>query len=159
MRRIFGRRSIIILASIPVVFLCLLGGFFSWVTSEVYVANNQRLREYEQDFREIAHPTETFAVAFKRSVLPPPGNGKHCFFLVGEVRRYAGDRSEIETFYANRQVQLQFFVDNKLKKFPYSGLDQLSDWDVTQLNSNEYYLVFTLNSRIDDYYSNDLRCA
>jgi hypothetical protein len=47
------------------------------------------------------------------------------------VRRFAGDRSEIETFYADQQVQLQFFVDNKLEKSPYSGLDQLPDWDVT----------------------------
>lgn len=150
----------IILASIPVVLLCLLGGFLGWVIGEVYIANNQRLSAYEQDFRRITHPTNTSAVAFERSVLPPPGNGSHCFFLVGEVRRFSGDRSNIETFYADQQVQLQFFVDNKLEKSPYRWLDQLSDWEISQPSSNEhYYLVFMLNSRIDDYYSVDLRCS
>lgn len=159
MNGVFWRRAIFILAVMPLAGLCLIGIFFGFATGKIYSVNNQILSEYEQAFRETAHPLDTSEVAFKRLVTRPPGNGSHCFYFVGEVRSFLGDQARIEAFYADKQTRLQFFENGQLSKFPYSWLRQLTDWEISKTNSSEnYYLIYTLNSRMDDYTSLDLRC-
>lgn len=160
MEGIFLKRALATLALIPVVVFCLLAGVLSFAVGKVYIANNRILGEYEQKFHTTPHPTNTSAVAFKRRVTRPTGNGSHCFYFVGEVRRFSGNRSSIEAFYADKQVQLQFFEDNQPDQgYPY-GLNQLSNWGISKTSSDEnFYLVYTLDTRIDDYNSIDLRCS
>lgn len=159
MSGVFGRRAIATLTVIPLASLCLIGVLLSFVIGRVYSFNNQILSEYEQAFRKTAHPLNTSEVAFKRLVTRPPGNGSHCFYFVGEVRSFSVDQAQIEDFYADQQIQLQFFENEQLSKFPYSWLSQLADWEISKTNSsNNYYLIYILNSRIDDYTSLDLRC-
>lgn len=120
------KRAIITLALIPVVIFCLLSGILSFAVGEAHITNNQILDEHEQEFYTIPHPTNTSAVAFKRKVTRPTGKGSNCFYFVGEVRRFSGNRSSIEAFYADKQVQLQFFNDNQLdQEYRLYGLNQL----------------------------------
>jgi hypothetical protein len=159
-KRIFWRRAIVALALIPVVLVCLLGGIISYAFGKAYITNNQILSEYEQEFHKTPHPTDTSVVALKRRVTQPPGNGGHCFYFVGEVRRFSGNRSSIKAFYADKQVQLEFFDHEKLDRRYLYGLDQLSNWNISETNSDEnFYLVYTLETRNDDYTSIDLRCS
>ncbi|MEL6397447.1 MAG: hypothetical protein AAFR26_00005, partial [Cyanobacteria bacterium J06626_4] len=139
--------------------VCLISGFLMFVAGEVYLLNNQILSEHERSFRRNSHPINTSAVAFKRLVTHPPGNGSHCFYFVGEVRTFSGDRKHVAGFYAGKQVQLEFFEQGQLQSFPYVWLSQLPDWVNSQANSSEnYYLIYSLNSKIDDYTSFDWRC-
>lgn len=158
-RGVFWKRTIVTLAIIPLAGLCLIGVFWGSVIGRVYSANNQILDEYEQAFRETAHPLDTSKVAFKSRVMRPPGNGSHCYYLVGEVRSFSGDQAKIKAFYSGNQIQLQFFEHGQLNKFSYSWLSQAVDWEIPKMNFSEnYYLIYTLNSRFEDYTSLDLRC-
>lgn len=158
-RGVFWNLAIVTLAVIPLASLCLIGVFWGSVIGEVYSTNNQILDEYEQAFCETTHPLDTSKVAFKSLVMRPPGNGSHCYYLVGEVRSFSGNQTRIKAFYSEKQIQLQFFEHGQLDRFPYSWLSQLADWEISKMNSSEnYYLVYTLNPRIDDYTSLDFRC-
>lgn len=148
----------VVLALVPFVALCLITGLFISVIGKVHVDNNQILGEYERTFRKIDHPPDTAPVTFKRLVTRPPGNGSHCFYFVGEVRSFSGDRVNIEAFYADEQIQLQFFDQAQLESLPYDWLGQRADWGIATNSNKDYYLIYTLNSRIDDYLSVDLRC-
>jgi hypothetical protein len=158
-RGIFWKRAIGTFAVIPLAGLCLIGVFWGSVIGKVYSTNNQILNEYEQVFRETPHPLGTSKVAFKSLVTRPPGNGSHCYYLVGEVRSFSGNQARIKAFYSEKQIQLQFFEHGQLDRFPYSWLSQLADWEISKVDSGEnYYLIYILNSRIDDYKSIDFRC-
>jgi hypothetical protein len=158
-RGVFRKRTIVTFAAIPLAGLCLIGVFWGSVIGEVYSTNNQILDEYEQAFRETPHPLGTSKIAFKSLVTQPPGNGSHCFYFVGEVRSFSDNQARIKAFYSEKQIQLQFFEYGQLDRFPYSWLSQLADWEISKMNSSEnYYLIYTLKSRIDDYTSLDFRC-
>jgi hypothetical protein len=154
------QRALIALALVPVAWVCLLGGIFSYSVGKAYNRNNQILSEYEQKFHKLPHPTDTSVVAFKRKVTHPTGNGSNCFYFVGEVRRFSGDRSSIKSFYADKQVQLHFFENKQIDRSYLYGLDQLSKWDSSETNSNEnFYLVYTLDISMDEYNDIDWRCG
>ena len=158
-RGVFWKLAIVTLAAIPLAGLCSIGVFWGSVIGKVYSTNNQILDEYEQAFRKAAHPLDTSEVAFKSLVTRPPKNGSHCFYLVSEVRSFSGDQARIKAFYSEKQIQLKFFEHGQLDRFPYSWLSQLADWEISKMNSSgNYYLIYTLNSRIDDYTGLDFRC-
>ncbi len=144
---------------ILVVFFCVPVGIFLFATGKAYITNNHVLSAYEQEFRKISHPPNTSEVALKRGVYGPPANGSHCFYFVGEVRRFSTNRSSIKAFYAKQQVELLFFGDQKPEKDYLYGLNQLANWNISQTDSNKnLYLVYTLNMSIDEN-SIDLRCS
>ena len=74
--------------------------------------HDRRLKEYKQAFAEIHHPEDTKSVArykllgvldYQRTMYKetyPQG----CDYVVGEIREYAGDRADIEAFYAGQTV-------------------------------------------------------
>ena len=160
MGSIFWKRAIFTLALIPVVFFGLPIGVFGFAIGKAYILNNRILSEYDHEFHKIPHPPNTSLVASERRVTRPTGNGSHCFYFVGEVRLFSGDRSSIEAFYADKQVHFQFLDNHELNTgYPY-GLNQLSKWRLFQTDGDEdFYLIYTLNTRIDDYNSFDLRCS
>lgn len=159
MRGIFWKRIIFTLALLPLIGLCVIVIFWIYIISEAYAINNQILNEHEQIFNEITHPLETSKVSLKRLVIPPSGNGSHCFYFVGEVRSFSGEQTKIKASYDNEQIRLQFFEHGQLDRFPYDWLSSIADWGISKVDSNEnYYLVYTLNSRIDDHTSLDFRC-
>lgn len=153
--------TLLMLALIPCVGLFLVCGLVAFAVGNVYITNNKILSEYEQSFDEAFHPIDTLVIVSKSLILPPPGNGSHCYYFVGEIRRYSGTQSEIRSFYANKKFILDFFEEESLQKFPYRyrRLSQLSDWGVSKTNFDEnYYLVYMLNSKFNDYVKLDFRC-
>ncbi|NEQ46568.1 MAG: hypothetical protein F6K00_24705 [Leptolyngbya sp. SIOISBB] len=160
MSYLFWKRAIVTLAVMPFASLCLICIFWGFIIGKVYSLNNQILSEYEQVFRETAHPPDTSKVASKRLVTRPPGNGSHCFYFVGEVRSFSGDQARIKDFYTDSQIQLQLFENGQLNRFPYDWLSQLTNWEISKASSRDsYYLIYILNSKINDYTSLDLRCS
>ena len=158
-RSVFWEHATSKFAVIPLAGLCLIGVFWGSVIGNVYFTNNQILDEYKQAFRKIPHPLYTSKVAFKSLVVRPPGSGSHCYYFIGEVRSFSGDQAKIKAFYGEEQIQLQFFEHGQLNRFPYGWLSQLAEWEISKVDSGEnYYLIYTLNSRIDDYTSIDFRC-
>ncbi len=159
LKRIFWRRAIVALALAPVALICLLIGTLVSSFHKAHIMNNQILSEHEQEFRKIPHPTDTPVIAFKSKVIRPTGNGSNCFYFIGEVRRFSGNRSNLAAFYADKQVQLHFFENKQRDRSYLYGLDQLSNWDISETHSSKnFYLVYTLDSRYDDDNSIDLRC-
>lgn len=152
--------TVVALALIPVVLFCVPVGIFLFATGKAYITNNQILSAYEQEFHKIPHPPSTSEVAFERRVTRPPANGSHCFYFVGEVRHFSADRSSIEAFYANQQVELLFFGEHEPDKDYLYGLNQLANWNIPQTDSDKnLYLVYRLNMSIDENNSIDFRCS
>lgn len=155
------RKSIFVpLILIPVIFLGLPIGILIFAFGKAYVTNNQILSNYEQEFNKISHPSNTSEVASEYRVTRPPANGSHCFYFVGEVRRFSGDKARIKTFYSDKAVELKFLGNSEPKEIYLYGLDQFSNWHISQDNLNgNFYLVYRFYWSVDEDNSLDLRCS
>ncbi|MBD2037596.1 hypothetical protein H6F86_11925 [Phormidium sp. FACHB-592] len=146
---------------IPLVAICLaVGGtlFLLLVTSaDSYLANNRVLSEYENDLRATEHSPNTSSVMLQSRVTRPPGNGQHCFYFVGELRRYQGTRASIQAFY-NDKAQVAFVQNGKIGGVIPSGLKQLANWSTSAVDEKGLYLVYTMVGDFEHTTVLDLRC-
>lgn len=146
---------------IPLVTLCLaVGGtscFLIVISASSYVANNRVLNEYENSFRATKHPPNTSAVTLQSRVTRPTGNGQHCFYFVGELRRYQGTRASIQAFYKD-QIEVAFVQNGKIGGVIPSELKQLSNWSTSAADEKKLYLVYTMVGDFEDTTGLDLRC-
>ena len=69
------------------------------------VGDNLRLESYSAAFRRVDHPTGSVRVDAQRRIGLLTGNGNHCDFFVGEVRRFDGDREDLRSFYGSQTVR------------------------------------------------------
>jgi hypothetical protein len=123
---------------------------------QVKLDHDRILSQYESEFRTLAHPPNTSTLSYKGMVTRSSGNGTNCFYFVGEIREFSGDKSRIKTFY-DREVE--FLENGKFgKKVPF-GLDELSNWEIPLNSSSEkLYLIFFLTANYDEPSNFDLRC-
>ena len=159
MKNIYWQYILITIVLIPTLYLCFLIKVFTFAPIRAYVTNNQILSEYKQDLEKVSHPPDTSLIVSQSQVRRPSGNGNNCYYFVGEVRRFPGDRLAIKNFYKNQSVYVDFFdtqLDNQ--KYP-DEIGKLPRWATSQINSGaNFYLVYILETRIDDFNSFDLRC-
>ena len=125
------------------------------------------LYRYSQAFRRISHPANTSPVSYKKYVGLISGNGNHCNYFLGELRRYSGDRQTISSFYAGQDYtglgDGLMFIENG--EFPAAGrnwlppdLAVLSAWlDSPDQPRDHLYLVYTFHLDLDP--GLDLRCS
>ncbi|XHX80635.1 MAG: hypothetical protein RBJ76_12110 [Stenomitos frigidus ULC029] len=146
---------------IPLVAICLaVGGtlFLLFVTSaNSYLANNRVLSKYEDDLRATEHPSNTSSAVFQSRVTRSPGNGQHCFYFAGELRRYQGTRASIQTFY-NDKAQVAFVQDGKIGGVIPGELKQLANWSTSVVDEKRLYLVYTMVGDFEHTTALDLRC-
>jgi len=146
---------------IPLVVICLtVGGtlFLLIVTSaDSYLANNRLLSKYENDLQSTEHPPDTSLVMFQSRVTRSPGNGQHCFYFAGELRRYQGTRASIQAFY-NNNAQVAFVQNGKIGGVIPGELEQLANWSTPAVDEKKLYLVYTLVGDFEDTTGLDLRC-
>ena len=146
---------------IPLVAICLAvgGTLFLLIVMSVnsYLANNRVLSEYENDFRATEHPPNTSSVMVHSRVTRSPGNGQHCFYFVGELRRYQGTRASIQAFY-NDKAQVAFVQNGKIGGVIPSELKQFANWSQSAVDEKSLYLVYTLVGDFEDTTVFDLRC-
>jgi len=113
----------------------------------------------------VAHPGGTVRVSSHQAVGLISGNGNHCNYFVGELRRYTGDPQTIADFYAAQAVPDLglLFIENG--EFPALGLDEvlpyrldvLSAWlDSPAAPRDHLYLVYLLGIDLDPGW--DMRC-
>ncbi|HEY9885459.1 MAG TPA: hypothetical protein V6C98_17780 [Thermosynechococcaceae cyanobacterium] len=157
----FWKRLVHGLLFIPLVAICLaVGGtlfLLIVMSANSYLANNRVLSEYENDLRATEHPTNTSSVMVQSRVTRSPGNGQHCFYFVGELRRYQGTRASIQTFY-NDKAQVAFVQNGKIGGVIPSELKQFANWSQSAVDEKSLYLVYTLVGDFEDTTGLDLRC-
>ena len=125
------------------------------------------LHRYSQVFQRINHPANTSPVFYKKYVGLISGNGNHCNYFVGELRRYSGDRQAISSFYAGQDYtglgDGLMFIENG--KFPAAGRNWLPP-DLAVLSAwlgspdeprDQPYLVYTFHLDLDPVL--ELRCS
>jgi hypothetical protein len=125
------------------------------------------LYRYARAFRRLHHPANTTPISYKKYVGHITGNGNHCNYFVGELRRYTGDRQVIESFYSGQDYaglgDGLLFIENG--EFPATGrdllpygMDVLSSWlDSPGEPRDHLYLVYTFNLDLDPGW--DIRCT
>jgi hypothetical protein len=105
-----------------------------------------------QAFRRLKHPAGTSLVSSKKFLGLYLGNGNHCDYFLGELRRYSSDEQTIKAFYAGRtsadpEVGIMFlengeFPDNAWNWMPYK-FDSLSTWlDTPDEPRDHLYLIY-----------------
>ena len=129
-------------------------------------AHNRRLARYVAEFEEMRHPENTSRISLHKRVGLISGNGNHCDYFVGEMRRFQGEREEIEGFYAGREVAGEpvfvAFVENgefsELDRWSMpGGLDDPRDWLDSLADSLEkVYVVYILDVGYEPGF--DIRC-
>jgi hypothetical protein len=144
---------------VPRVTICLtiffVVGTFTFAIGSTYITNNLILNNYKNEFQQIIHPPGSSRVAFHSGVHGSPGNGKACFYFVGEVRRFAGEKSDIRAFYPSKLVELEFLENGQFSESVPYGLNRLSRWYIPSTEtSDRLYLVYSLNTNYDDYGKN-----
>jgi len=161
------KRTVLTLASACIV-LCLVACVI--VLAPVIgdtMAHDRKLRRYQAALNEAQHPDDTSLIRAEKRVGLYAGNGNHCDYFVGELRRYAGSRQEIEAFYAGVSieeyglVELLFVEDGR---FPEQArqtlppkLDELAEWSASAAELQaDVYLVYVLVPGFDAGY--DIRC-
>jgi len=110
------------------------------------------LYQYSQAFRRLEHPPGTSLVSSRKFLGLYLGNGNHCDYFLGELRRYSGDGQAIEAFYADRapadlSVGVVFVVNGEFPEKTWSWmpptLDSLSDWlDSPNEPRDHLYLIY-----------------
>jgi hypothetical protein len=116
---------------------------------------------------QLKHPAGTNRIAFKKHVGLYLGNGNHCDYFVGELRRYTGRQAAIESFYSDKKVDNLnvnvAFVENgdfsdQLRRWSLPpGLNSLSYWlDPATVPLDHLYLVFIFDLDLDPGW--DIRC-
>ncbi len=131
------------------------------------MAHDRKLRRYQAALNEAQHPGDTSLIRAEKRVGLFAGNGNHCDYFVGELRRYSGSRQEIKEFYAGVSIEGHgpvelLFVENG--QFPELArqtlphkLDELAEWSVSAAELRAgVYLVYVLAPGFDAGY--DIRC-
>ncbi|MEM4721638.1 MAG: hypothetical protein QXT73_06240 [Candidatus Methanomethylicaceae archaeon] len=128
--------------------------------------HNKELALYVTDFQELSHPPTTSRVSLKSAVGLISGNGNHCDYFVGEIRRFVGERRVIEDFYAGQDVRGNdvrvVFIENG--EFPREvqwsippRLMNLQNWVESSSDlSGSLYMVYILDVGADPGF--DIRC-
>ena len=132
-----------------------------------FLRHDYMLYQAGRVLRQIKHPPGTSPVAFKKSFGVLFGNGNHCDFFIGELRRYSGGQPPIASFYSDitgKNVSLLFiengeFPESHLEGFiPYS-LDHLSAWlNSPDVPRDHLYLLYS-SGFIDMNPGWDFRCS
>jgi hypothetical protein len=130
-------------------------------------AHNQILKGHVQDFQQIQHPAHTVAIAREQRVTRPPANGQRCFYFVGEVRQFSGDKTVIQAVYQRQSVQVEFLQQGRFGTAPKGfdpsvpyGFDRPEAWQLLPMQQ-QLYLVYTLNTDwtfAEDKHVMDWRC-
>jgi hypothetical protein len=118
-------------------------------------------------FRTLKHPAGTSRISLKQYLGLYLGNGNHCDYFVGELRRYSGEPQAIRDFYsglrvADLGVNLMFidasgFSERQMWALP-SRLDVLSQWLKFPLPEDaRLYLLYIFDIDLDPGW--DLRCS
>ena len=117
---------------------------------------------------QLKHPPGTSRVAFRKYLGLYLGNGNHCDYFVGELRRYTGGQAVLESFYSGQVVDdlnvNLAFVENgdfpeQLRQWslPFS-LNSLSFWlDSSAVARDHLYLVYIFDIDLDPGW--DFRCG
>jgi hypothetical protein len=132
-----------------------------------YLLHEYQLFQESRIFRQIKHPPGSSRVAFKQHLGLFFGNGNHCDFFIGEIRRYSGDQQAIKSFYsepAGMDISILFIEngefpeDFRLNYFPYT-YDSLSDWlDSPNVPRDHLYLLYN-SGFLDLNPGRDFRCS
>jgi hypothetical protein len=125
-------------------------------------AHNQILKQYEQAFQKIRHPSNTIVLARDRRVIRSPGNGQRCFYFVGEVRQVMGQQADIRASYQHQPVTIEFLQNGRFSDSVPYGMGQLELWKLQPAERrNNLYLAYTLDTdwtfSVDEHVI-DLRC-
>ena len=161
------KRIILAIVLIPIIRISI---FITWLIyryrTEVNIPNNQILDKYVTEFRHLSHPLNTSSIAFYNGIYRSPGNGAGCFYFVAEIRKFSGDRKNIQEYYLNRGIQIEFLEEERFglgnqpfdSPIPY-GYHRLSTWNLfdRELSPN-IYLIFSLSGNYEQFDSFDLRC-
>jgi hypothetical protein len=129
--------------------------------------HDMALNGYVRSVKAVQHPENTSSVAFRKKVGLMWGNGNHCNYFAGELRRYTGERAAIESFYApqladDSSLSLTFpengrFPGNPDEWLPYDMTD-LSTWLESPTTPRAaLYLISTWGIDLDPGW--DLRCG
>jgi hypothetical protein len=132
-----------------------------------FLVHDYALYRYAREFRQMAHPADTTLVSYKTALGLITGNGNHCNYFIGELRRYNGDKQALLSFYDTERfaglgsgllfIENGAFPADAWESLPH-GLDQLSAWLRPPTKATDpLYLVFTLH--IDLNAGWDIRCG
>jgi len=130
------------------------------------LTHNRELAQYAIDFEKIEHPANTSSVSFNRAVGLLSGNGNHCDYFVGEMRRFTGERQELVIFYADQEVagksvRIEFVENGEFARLDRwslpNGLDHPQGWLKSSTDSlNNLYVVYVLDVGYEPGF--DIRC-
>ncbi len=116
----------------------------------------------------VRHPAGTSHVTSQRRVGLLLGNGNHCDFFAGELRKYSGTREQLQAAYAGmtvpspfgrypEEVRIAFFEAPEARPLDLpSDFDEPGEWDVPPSEAPSLYLVYLFNGGHETGY--DLRC-
>ncbi len=114
----------------------------------------------------VAHPADTSLLVATRKVGLLVGNGNHCDFFAGELRRFTGTREQLRAFYAGKEVpsplgsypeevRIAFFGEERPVDLPYD-FDAAEKWGAPPSQAGQLYIVYLYNGGHDP--GMDLRC-
>jgi len=133
-----------------------------------FIFHDLTLYRQVRSFEQLQHPPGTSQVVRRTFIGLYLGNGNHCDYFVGGLRRYSGDRQVIEAFYADQLVEGSgigiAFVENgdfpeqaQLWSLP-PGLQHLSAWlDPSTVSADHLYLIYSFDIDLDP--GLDIRCS
>lgn len=167
MHKVVGKALIVLIFLWLLIFLAVISlccGVFSLPDT---FTHNQKLASYVAAFQKIDHPLDTSHISFRSKVGLLAGNGNHCDYFVGEMRRFAGERQVIIDFYEGQEVGGEplfvEFVENgefpretSLWSLP-GGLNNPHNWlDSPSVSLENVYVVYMLI--VGDDAGLDIRC-
>ena len=143
-------------------------GVLTFPVYKDFLLHDYTLYREVKAFRQIEHPAGTSRITFKKYLGLYLGNGNHCDYFIGELRRYTGEQQSIESFYSDKVVADLgvgvAFVENgefpeqfRQWNLPYR-LDSLSVWlDSPTEPRDHLYLVYIFDIDLDPGW--DIRCS
>jgi hypothetical protein len=156
--RLFLKKILLVIAATAIFAMVLI---FLAITQNYiteHVRHNKILESHQNLFNLLEHPVNTFMLATESRISSAPGNGKQCFYLVAQIRRFNTSHLEIESFYKNKTVQINFLKNNEFENMPYE-LNMIENWNLQKRNiKDKIYAVYTLQVNGEEMNPIDLRC-
>ncbi len=108
------KQSVSKLFLVVLVIFSLMIGLIALPFARDMLLHNQALGNLEIALHQIDHPVDTTFVRDFKSMGVLSGNSNHCDYIAGELRRYSGDKQEIQNFYTNEEIYVIFLENGRI---------------------------------------------